>query len=86
MNDKSETMKDLGGTFYTSIDEVPGLAKTVHEAVSLFEPFKERLNNMEDNGYRGRFCANYEDENKDTADEKPEQPRWGIGSLFNELR
>ncbi|KAI1396730.1 hypothetical protein F4819DRAFT_474392 [Hypoxylon fuscum] len=86
MNDKSEMMKDLGGTFYTSVDEVPGLAKTVHEAVSLFEPFKERLNNMEDDGYRGRFCANYEDEDKDTANEKPEKPRWGLGLLFNELR
>lgn len=85
MNDKSEIMKDLGGTFYTSVDEVPGLAKTVYEAVSLFEPFKERLNNMEDDDYRARFCANYEDEDKDTANEKPEKPRWGIASLFNDL-
>ncbi|KAI0387991.1 hypothetical protein F5Y04DRAFT_241447 [Hypomontagnella monticulosa] len=86
MDDKSEMMKDLGATFYASVDVVPGLAKTVQEAVSLFEPFKERLNNMEDDGYRERFCANNEDEDKDTVNEKHDKLRWGIGRLFGELR
>ena len=90
MNDKSEVMKDLGGTFYTSVDEVPGLAKTVDGAVGLFEPFGQRLNDMEDNAYRRRFCTydkdEDEDKNKDTGNEKPQKPRWGIGSLFHELR
>lgn len=86
MNDKSEIMEDLGGTFYTYVEEVSGLAKTVHEAISLFEPFRERLNKMEDDGYRGRFCVDYEDQDKDMVYEKPEKPRWGIGSLFNQLR
>ncbi|UNI17156.1 hypothetical protein JDV02_003532 [Purpureocillium takamizusanense] len=89
MNDKAEMMKDMGVTFYGSIDEVPGLGKTVDEAITLFEPFRERLKNMEDGGYRGRFCTNYKDEdheNKDAANEKLEKPRWGIGWLFNELR
>ncbi|KAK6200846.1 hypothetical protein LQW54_009429 [Pestalotiopsis sp. IQ-011] len=48
MDDKAEIMKDVGGTFYTSVDEAPGLANTVHESIDLFEPFKERLSNMED--------------------------------------
>ncbi|KAK2608889.1 hypothetical protein QQS21_002602 [Conoideocrella luteorostrata] len=86
MNDKSETMKDMGATFYVSVDEAPGLAKTIDEAVSLFKPFKERLKNMEDNGYRRRFWTNYEDKDTEMANEKPGNPRWGIGRLFNELR
>lgn len=85
MNDKSEIMMDLGGEFYTSVDEVPGLANTVHQAVGLFEPFKERLNNMEDDGHRERFCANHKEDDKDKANEKHEKARWGIG-LLNELR
>ena len=78
-------MNQTGATFYTSVDEVPGLAKTVDEAVRLFEPFKERLKNMEDNEYEGRFCTNYEDKDKDAAEETPEKPRWGIGRLFNQF-
>lgn len=90
MDDKSEMIKDLGGTFYASIDEIPGRAKTVGEAVGLFEPFKQRLSNMEDDSYRNRFCTidegEDEDNDKGTANEKPFKQRWGIGSLFNELR
>ncbi|GJN78138.1 hypothetical protein PLIIFM63780_001631 [Purpureocillium lilacinum] len=67
MDDKSEVMKDMGATFYISADEVPGLAKTVDAAISLFEPFRERLEHMEDSGYRRRFCTDYmyEDEDED---------------------
>ncbi|KAI4597980.1 hypothetical protein KJ359_003788 [Pestalotiopsis sp. 9143b] len=85
MDDKAGIMEDLGGTFYTSVDEAPGLAKTVHESIDLFEPFRERLSNMEDDAYRGRFCAGYEYENGDMAAENLEKPRWGIWSLLNQL-
>lgn len=89
MDDKSEMIKDLGGTFYISVDEVPGLAKTVNEAVGLFEPFKQRLLNMEDDAYRRRFCTSEDkdtDTDKDTANGEHQKPGWGIGSLFRELR
>lgn len=86
MDDKSEMMKDMGATFYSSVDEVPGLAKTIDKAVSLFEPFRERLENMEDDDYERRFCSGYEDEDKDTANKKAKKPKWGIGRLFDELR
>lgn len=85
MDDKSEMLKDMGATFYNSVDEVPGLAKTVDEAVGLFEPFKERLEKMEDDGYRRRFCSGYQDEDKDMAKEEPKKARWGIGWFFNDL-
>lgn len=32
------------------MNEIPGLAKTVDEAIDLFEPFKEQLRSMEDGG------------------------------------
>ena len=90
MDDKSEVMKDMGATFYISADEVPGLAKTVDAAISLFEPFRERLEHMEDSGYRRRFCTDYmyedEDEDEDTVNEQPDRPRWGIRWLFHESR
>ncbi|KAK4073277.1 hypothetical protein Purlil1_13116 [Purpureocillium lilacinum] len=86
MDDKSEMMKDMGATFYASVEKVPGLAKTVDEAVNLFEPFKERLKNMEDGDYRRRFCTNHRDEDTNTANEELEKPRWGMGWLYNELR
>ncbi|KAG9253830.1 uncharacterized protein F5Z01DRAFT_656798 [Emericellopsis atlantica] len=91
MDDKSEMIKELGGTFYISVDEVPGLAKTVGEAVGLFEPFKQRLNDMEDNAYRGRFCRHEKedtdtDTDTDTGSEEIQKPRWGLWSLFHELR
>ncbi len=84
MDDKCEVMKDMGATFHDTLGEVPGIAKTVEDARNLFEPFRERLQKMEDDKYRRRFCTNhvYEDESEDeeTADEKP---RWGIWPLFN---
>lgn len=87
MDDKSEMMKDLGSTFYVSIDEIPGLAKTVDEAVALFEPFKQRLTDMEDNAYRRRFRTHQDEgENTNTRKEETRKSRWGIGSLFPELR
>lgn len=93
MDDKAEMMKELGATFYASIDDVPGLAKTVDEAIALFEPFKQRLNDMEDVTTRWRFCTHTEDSKDrdtdtetDTANEEPQKERWGIGWLFPELR
>lgn len=74
---------------FNSVDEVPGLARTIDEAVSLFKPFNERLKNMEDDDYERRFCKSYKDGDKETENEKPEKvekPRWGIGWLFDELR
>ncbi|ETS83490.1 hypothetical protein PFICI_05366 [Pestalotiopsis fici W106-1] len=85
MDDKAEIMKELGATFYASVDQIPGLAKTVHEAVSLFEPFKERLKNMDDPAYSAHFCTWSEEQDKSTSNEKLEKPRWGIWSLFNGL-
>lgn len=92
MDDKAEMMKELGATFHKSVDEVDGLAKTVEEAVSLFEPFKKRLENMEDNEYRQRFCSGDSKQNEgDETVQQPEdvhssRPRWGIASLFPDLR
>ncbi|KAK0387378.1 hypothetical protein NLU13_5690 [Sarocladium strictum] len=96
MDDKAEIIKSLGGTFYSSADQVPGLARSVDQAVGLFEPFKKRLKNMEDDDYRRRFCAHdgTEDVNSDDSvhqsseagNHEPKKPRWGTAWLFPELR
>jgi hypothetical protein len=85
MDDKSEVIKEMGGIFYTSTDEVPGLAKSVEEAVGLFEPFKQRLNDMEDDDYRRRFCTEDQVTNEVTRNEEPKKQRWGIWSLVPDL-
>lgn len=85
MDDKAEMMKEMGATFYNSVEEVPGLAKSVDEAVNLFEPFRERLRNMDDDSYRRRFCTDDKDEDEDMMNESVGKLRWGIGWFFNEL-
>ncbi|KAK2606048.1 hypothetical protein QQS21_003566 [Conoideocrella luteorostrata] len=89
MDDKAEMMKDMDATFYDTIDEVSSIAKTIDDAKSLFEPFKERLGKMEDHEYAWRFCRDFEPQGKDDINDKDtakDKPRWGIWSLFNELR
>lgn len=80
MDDKCEMMKDMGATYYDRVEVVPGIGKTVEEAKSLFEPFKERLEKMEDDTYRNRFCTYDPDEAEDVLEH--DKPRWGTWSLF----
>lgn len=94
MDDKAEVMQALGATFHESADEIPGLPRTVDEAVTLFEPFRKRLSDMDDPAYRKTSCQRDPDLQKShvrigddqAPNETPQKPRWGIWSLFPELR
>lgn len=90
MDNKAEQLKDMGATFYNSLNEVAGIAKTIDEAITMFEPFKERLRDMEDDKYRRRFYGHEDqEEDEDTTGEESEnsgKPRWGIEWLFKQLR
>lgn len=56
-HDRRCLLTDAGGIFYSSPEKATGLAKTIREAVALFEPFKQRLHDMDDPDYRRRVCS-----------------------------